>query len=35
MATDPDLAGVYAHLVGLVGKTDVPIVLDRALATVT
>jgi hypothetical protein len=35
VAIDPDLASVYAHLVGLVGKTDTLIFLDRALATVT
>jgi hypothetical protein len=34
IATDPDLATVYAHLVGLVGTTDTLIVLDRALIAV-
>jgi hypothetical protein len=32
IATDPDLASGYVHLVALVGKTDVLIFLDRALS---
>jgi hypothetical protein len=32
LAADGDLAGGYAHLLSLVGSTDVIIVLDRALA---
>lgn len=32
VGADPDLAGVYVHLVALVGKTDVLVFLDRALA---
>ena len=32
MATDADLASGYAHLLSLVGKSDVIIFLDRALA---
>ncbi len=32
LATDSDLANGYAHLVSLVGKTDVLIFLDRAVA---
>ncbi len=35
VAADPDLASAYAHLVSLVGKNDVPVFLDRALAKVT
>jgi hypothetical protein len=32
LAADPDLASGYAHLLSLVGATDLLIVLDRALA---
>jgi hypothetical protein len=32
MAGDPDLASGYAHLLSLVGTTDIVIFLDRALA---
>lgn len=32
VGADQDLAGVYVHLVSLVGKTDVLVFLDRALA---
>jgi hypothetical protein len=34
VAADTDLVSVYAHLVALVGKTDVLIFFDRALAKV-
>ena len=33
IAADPDLASVYVHLVALVGKTDVLVFLDRAVAS--
>lgn len=32
VTVDPDLASAYAHLVALVGKNDVLVFLDRALA---
>jgi len=35
VAGDHDLASVYAHLVALVGKNDVLVFMDRALAKVT
>ena len=35
LASDADLASGYAHLLSLVGATDVIIVLDRALARLT
>ncbi|GAA1761936.1 hypothetical protein GCM10009712_08300 [Pseudarthrobacter sulfonivorans] len=35
VSVDTDLAGVYAHLVALVGKTDVLIFFDRALARIS
>jgi hypothetical protein len=34
IAADPDLISAHAHLVGLVGKNDVLVFLDRALARV-
>jgi hypothetical protein len=34
LKADPELATVYAHIVGLVGATDALVVLDRALASV-
>ena len=34
VAGDPDLVSAYTHLVALVGKNDVLVFLDRALATV-
>jgi hypothetical protein len=35
IAADPDLAAVGAHLVGLVGRTDALVFLDRAVARVS
>jgi len=35
VADDPDLAAVNAHLVSLVGRTDVLVFLDRALPTLS
>jgi hypothetical protein len=35
VAVDPDLASIHAHLVALVGTTDVLIFFDRALALVS
>lgn len=35
VAADTDLANVYAHLVGLIGATDILIFLDRSLASIS
>lgn len=35
VAADTDLASIYAHLIALVGKTDVLIFFDRALAMIS
>lgn len=34
LVADPDLAGVYTHIVGIVGTTDALVVLDRGLASI-
>ena len=34
LTADPDIAGVHAHIVGLVGATDALVLMDRALPSV-
>lgn len=34
LAADPELAGIYTHVVGLVGSTDIVVLLDRTIASV-